>query len=172
MTTHYEKLESPIGELLLLGDEDALTAIRFEDEDGAREVGADWRRGGSALEEAARQLTAYFAGERTEFDLCLAPRGTPFMKRVWKELERIPFGATISYGELARRVGNPNASRAVGAANGKNPIPIVVPCHRVIGADGSLTGFAGGLDIKRRLLRHEGVGIADPAAQTTFLETT
>jgi methylated-DNA-[protein]-cysteine S-methyltransferase len=105
--------------------------------------------------EAVRQLSEYFAGERKEFDFPLAPEGTEFQRAVWKRLQEIPYGQTISYGELARRVGNPKASRAVGAANGKNPIPIVIPCHRVIGADGKLTGFGGGLPIKEALLAIE-----------------
>ncbi|HEY8022769.1 MAG TPA: methylated-DNA--[protein]-cysteine S-methyltransferase [Thermoanaerobaculia bacterium] len=104
----------------------------------------------------AAQLAEYFAGRRRDFDLELDPPGTPFQRQVWGELARIPYGATVSYGELARRVGRPNASRAVGAANGANPIPIVLPCHRVIGSDGSLTGYGGGLPIKRALLSLEG----------------
>lgn len=104
---------------------------------------------------AARQLDEYFAGERREFDLPLAPRGTGFQERVWRALLAIPFGVTRSYGELARTIGRPSASRAVGAANGKNPIAIIVPCHRVIGANGTLTGYGGGLPIKRWLLEHE-----------------
>jgi methylated-DNA-[protein]-cysteine S-methyltransferase len=103
------------------------------------------------------QLEQYFCRERRRFELTLAPAGTPFQLRVWAELERIPYGETISYGELARRLGDPKAVRAVGRANGANPIPIVVPCHRVIGADGSLTGYGGGLGVKRRLLELEGV---------------
>jgi O-6-methylguanine DNA methyltransferase len=103
-----------------------------------------------------RQLEEYFAGERREFDLTLAPEGTPFERSVWEELRRIPFGETRSYGEIARAIGRPNAFRAVGRANGANPIPIVVPCHRVIGSDGSLTGFGGGLEAKSRLLEIEG----------------
>jgi methylated-DNA-[protein]-cysteine S-methyltransferase len=104
------------------------------------------------LGEAVRQLRAYFAGELQAFDLPLAPQGTPFQLAVWKHLCEIPYGETISYGELARRIGNPNASRAVGLANGSNPIPIVIPCHRVIGSNGKLTGYGGGLPIKEKLL--------------------
>jgi methylated-DNA-[protein]-cysteine S-methyltransferase len=108
------------------------------------------------LAAARAQLDAYFAGEITSFDLPLSPRGTPFQQRVWAALRDIPFGETTSYGELARRIGDPKAVRAVGAANGRNPLPLVVPCHRVIGADGSLVGFGGGMDRKRWLLQHEG----------------
>lgn len=152
----YEMMESPVGPLLLAGNREGLSRIVFPIDGRAASPGAGWRRGSPALSEAIRQLGEYFDGERTEFDLPLAPDGTEFQRRVWQELRRIPYGRTISYGELARRVGNPRASRAVGAANGKNPISIVVPCHRVIGADGSLTGFGGGLPVKRRLLQLEG----------------
>jgi methylated-DNA-[protein]-cysteine S-methyltransferase len=111
------------------------------------------------LDEARRQLEAYFAGELRDFDLPLAPEGSEFQLRVWEQLRAIPYGETISYGELARRVGDPAAARAVGLANGRNPLPVIVPCHRVIGADGSLTGFGGGLERKRRLLELE-AGVA------------
>jgi methylated-DNA-[protein]-cysteine S-methyltransferase len=111
------------------------------------------------LDEARRQLEAYFAGELREFDLPLAPEGSEFQLRVWEQLRAIPYGETISYGELARRVGDPAAARAVGLANGRNPLPVIVPCHRVIGADGALTGFGGGLERKRRLLELE-AGVA------------
>ncbi len=107
------------------------------------------------VDAATRQLREYFAGERREFELPLDPRGSEFQKRVWSALRNIPYGTTISYGELAHRVGQPTAARAVGAANGRNPIPIVIPCHRVIGKDGSLTGFGGGLPLKERLLELE-----------------
>lgn len=158
---HHLELDTPIGSLLLLADEDGLREIRFPVEGGHR-IEAEWTRGGALLEEAARQLTDYFAGERREFDLPLAPEGTGFMKTVWMELRRIPFGQTLSYGELARRLGRPGAARAVGTANRRNPLPICVPCHRVVGSDGSLTGFAGGLETKRRLLEHEGCAAASP----------
>lgn len=107
------------------------------------------------MREVIRQLHGYFSGELESFDLELSPQGTPFQQRVWKELLKIPYGETISYGELARRIGNPNASRAVGLANGSNPIPIIIPCHRVIGSNGKLTGYGGGLPIKERLLALE-----------------
>jgi methylated-DNA-[protein]-cysteine S-methyltransferase len=115
----------------------------------------DWQRDDRAFAIARAQLGEYFAGERFEFDLPLGATGTQFQRKVWSELCRIPYGATASYGELARRVGQPGAARAVGLANGSNPLPIVVPCHRVIGADGSLTGFGGGIERKRWLLVHE-----------------
>src|SRR5688572_5445971 len=127
---------SPIGPLTLHAQDGALTGIWMEDRDLA-----ELRNDSPPLAEARRQLEAYFAGDLHEFDLPLAPSGSDFQLRVWSELSRIPYGETISYGELARRVGDPTKARAVGAANGRNPLPVIVPCHRVIGADGSLTGF-------------------------------
>lgn len=155
MTLCWDTMDSPVGELLLVAHGERLRVIRFEREE-PHEPPADARRGGAALKRAARQLGEYFQGRRRTFDLELDPVGTPFQRRVWRELGRIGYGATITYGDLARRVGNPRASRAVGAANGQNPIPIVLPCHRVIGSDGRLTGFGGGLDVKRWLLELEG----------------
>ena len=141
-------IETPIGLLTLQADEAAVTAIRF---------GADGAQDASPLLDAAEaQLREYFAGTRRTFDLPLAPRGTDFQLGVWQALRAIPFGETWSYAQLAARIGNASAMRAVGAANGRNPIPIIVPCHRVIGADGSLTGFGGGLPAKMFLLRLEG----------------
>jgi len=149
----YTHIATPIGRLLIAGDEHAVRHIRFERHNSPA---PGWIRGETLpLREASEQLEAYFARRCRAFDLPLAPEGTAFQKRVWSELERIPFGETLSYGELARRVGDPGASRAVGAANGANPIPIVIPCHRVVGSDGRLTGFGGGLDVKARLLELE-----------------
>jgi methylated-DNA-[protein]-cysteine S-methyltransferase len=146
----YSTLTTPIGELLLIADADgALTAVHLPGRHGPT---AGMRRDDALLEPARRQLSEYFAGERTAFDLPLRPQGAPFQLRVWEALTRIPYGETASYGEIAAGLGHPAASRAVGAANGRNPIAIVVPCHRVIGADGSLTGYAGGLECKRALL--------------------
>ena len=154
MTTYYTYVESPVGPLLLTSDGERLTGIFFDYE--SVNVTA-WVRSDDAAPfgETERQLGEYFAGARSDFDLPLAPSGTDFQRRVWTELTHIPYGVTISYGELARRVGNPNASRAVGLANGRNPIPIVVPCHRVIGANGTLTGYGGGLERKQLLLALE-----------------
>lgn len=159
MTTCHTVIDSPIGPLTLVTDGEALTGLYMETHRhtepsawGSR-VEADDAPG--VLREAARQLGEYFAGERTDFDLPLRPRGTPFQQAVWQGLRSIGYGETISYAELARRVGSPSASRAVGLANGRNPISVVVPCHRVIGADGSLTGYGGGVDRKRRLLELE-----------------
>ena len=129
--------------------------ILFSTEGRPARPDSAWQEDASALAEVARQLKAYFAGELENFDLSLSPHGTPFQQRVWSELQKIPYGKTISYGELARRIGNPKASRAVGLANGSNPISIVIPCHRVIGSNGKLTGYGGGLPIKEKLLALE-----------------
>jgi methylated-DNA-[protein]-cysteine S-methyltransferase len=151
----YTRMESPVGRLVLVGDEAGLRQVWFAEGRRAEVVERDWRDDKAAFVEAVRQLRAYFAGELREFALELAPVGTDFQLRVWRELQRIGYGETISYGELARRVGNAKAARAVGLANGSNPLPIIVPCHRVIGGDGSLTGFGGGLPNKKWLLELE-----------------
>ena len=156
MKTYYSMMESPLGTLVLTSDGAALTGIYMDGQrNGSR--GDDWVEQDDAapLPEARAQLREYFEGERTAFDLPLASVGSDFQRQVWQELHRSPYGATISYGELARRVGKPRAAQAVGAANGRNPLPIVVPCHRVIGADGSLVGYGGGLPRKQRLLALE-----------------
>jgi methylated-DNA-[protein]-cysteine S-methyltransferase len=153
---NYCYLESPIGTLLIAGDNDAVRRIDFPKKGRPGRPEPHWiesERGPVA--EAVRQLREYFAGQRTRFDLPLAPEGTPFQRNVWRHLQDIPFGETISYGELARRIGSPKASRAVGGANHSNPLPIVIPCHRVIGSNGKLTGFGGGLPTKEALLALE-----------------
>ena len=155
MPLAFTYLESPIGTLLLAGDTDGLQQILFSTNGFPARPDPEWKENPSALGGVIAQLRAYFAGELEAFDLSLAPKGTPFQQRVWKELGNIPYGETISYGELARRLGNSNASRAVGLANGANPIPIVIPCHRVIGSNGKLTGYGGGLPIKEKLLALE-----------------
>lgn len=159
-----KQLNTPVGLLRLVASDRALVAILWEDEDGARFDGAMPADGHPVLDEAERQLNDYFAGRRTAFDLPLEPEGTPFQKKVWTALTRIPFGRTASYRDIAVSIGDPNACRAVGAANGRNPIPIVVPCHRVIGTSGKLTGFAGGLENKSFLLAHESGGLPFSAA--------
>ncbi|HEX7187332.1 MAG TPA: methylated-DNA--[protein]-cysteine S-methyltransferase [Actinomycetes bacterium] len=147
-TTFTTTVDSPVGQLLLTSDGESLTRLLF-----AAAPDPDWSTEPCAvLDRAVAQLAEYFAGERTDFDLPLEPAGTPFQLTVWQALRDIPYAETINYGQLALRVGNAKASRAVGLANGRNPISIVVPCHRVIGADGSLTGYGGGLDRKRTLL--------------------
>jgi methylated-DNA-[protein]-cysteine S-methyltransferase len=146
------EISTPVGRLRLAGDEKGLRSISFQNRFPPAAPAESSLRTEEPFREAIAQLEAYFAGALRRFDLPLAPEGTPFQREVWSELTAIPYGETVSYGGLARRLGRPAASRAVGAANGQNPIPIVIPCHRVIGADGSLTGFGGGLAIKRRLL--------------------
>lgn len=153
---NYLYLDSPLGRLLIAGDRDTLQRVEFPADGKPRKPRAGWMESSAgALEQAARQLREYFSGSRKQFHLRLAPEGTAFQRAVWRELQNIPYGETISYGELARRIGNANASRAVGAANGANPIPIVIPCHRVIGANGKLIGFGGGLPLKEKLLALE-----------------
>jgi methylated-DNA-[protein]-cysteine S-methyltransferase len=159
-TLWRREMDSPIGTLTIVSDRDAIVAIWFEAEvaDGHSALGRTIEAAGgehAVLDRTIEQLDEYFRGERTEFELPLAPQGTPFQQQAWLALREIPFGETITYGEQARRLGDPNKSRAVGAANGKNPIPIVVPCHRVVGANGHLTGYAGGLGTKAWLLDHE-----------------
>jgi methylated-DNA-[protein]-cysteine S-methyltransferase len=151
----YTYLPSPIGSLLIAADNAGLREITFPKNGVPASPQPDWREDSSAFTEPIRQLCAYFAGELETFNLPLAPQGTPFQQTVWSELLKIPYGETISYGQLARFIGNPNASRAVGLANGSNPIPILIPCHRVIGSDGKLTGYGGGLPIKEKLLALE-----------------
>jgi methylated-DNA-[protein]-cysteine S-methyltransferase len=152
----HTNVDSPIGELLLVGDGESLSGLYMQEGRTRRAVPSSWRRADEPFAAAREQLGQYFAGERTEFDLPLVMAGTEFERSVWAELERIPYGQTTSYGEIARRVGRPERARAVGAANGRNPISVIVPCHRVIGADGSLTGYDGGLERKRFLLELEG----------------
>lgn len=152
----YTHLETPIGPLLIAGDDAHLRNVGFPREGRAVAAQPDWIRDARPLRHAAEQLEAYFAGERTDFDLSLAFSGNAFEEAVWRATAEIPYGATLSYGEIARAIGEPvSASRAVGAAAGANPLPIVIPCHRIIGADGSLTGFGGGLKIKSFLLSLE-----------------
>lgn len=148
-------VDSPIGTLLLCGDGEALHGLWMQDGHRPRVPDPGWRRHDAAFAAVRAQLAEYFAGERTAFHLPLVMDGTPFQQRVWAALREIPYGETRSYGELARRVGRPEAARAVGLANGRNPISVIVPCHRVIGADGSLTGFGGGIERKRTLLALE-----------------
>ena len=155
MTTYYTYMDSPIGSLLLAGDGESLHLLGFPGGKMKRRHEAGWAPAASRFKPAIAQLNSYFAGELKEFDLPLAPPGTEFQRKVWSALQEIPYGETRSYGELAREVGNANASRAVGAANGRNPIPVIIPCHRVIGGNGSLTGFGGGLETKQHLLKLE-----------------
>jgi methylated-DNA-[protein]-cysteine S-methyltransferase len=151
----YRSLDSPIGPLLIAGDEKGLRFLLFSRGRHAVEPEPDWETDRGLLKEPVKQLNAYFAGKLQTFDVPLAPEGTPFQSQVWRALCDIPYGETTSYGELAKRIGNPKAVRAVGLANGSNPISIIIPCHRVIGSNGSLTGYGGGLPIKQALLALE-----------------
>lgn len=151
----YSRIETMVGPLLLTADDTGLRSISFENGRRPPRPDPSWQKDGSRLRETIQQLRAYFARKLQKFDLPLAPNGTPFQLKVWEELCEIPYRETMSYGELARRIGNPNACRAVGLANGANPIPIIIPCHRVIGSNGKLTGYGGGLPIKEKLLALE-----------------
>ncbi|HRE80088.1 MAG TPA: methylated-DNA--[protein]-cysteine S-methyltransferase [Opitutaceae bacterium] len=159
MTSYYKVFRAPVGRLKLISEDDALAAVLWEkdeDEPGRVPLGdAVENNEHPVLLETEKQLREYFAGQRETFALKLAFNGTDFQRAVWDALRTIPFGETRSYGQIAQQIGSPSAVRAVGAANGKNPISIIVPCHRVIGANGKLTGFAGGLEVKDFLLRHE-----------------
>lgn len=152
---YYCYLDTPIGELLVAGDDDGLGMVGFPEGSMRREPEPDWIFNEKELAEACRQLSEYFAGQRKRFELKLNPSGTEFQRQVLDELVKIPYGTTVSYSDVARRIGRPKAVRAVGAANGRNPIPVIIPCHRVIGAHGDLTGFGGGLPTKEALLRLE-----------------
>jgi methylated-DNA-[protein]-cysteine S-methyltransferase len=148
----YTTVQSPIGELLLLGDQQALRGLYMQDGRKPVRIAARWQAGTAPFAAVIAQLREYFAGRRITFDVPLVLVGTQFERRVWTALQEIPYGETVSYGELARRIGQPSAARAVGLANARNPISVIVPCHRVIGANGTLTGYGGGLERKRALL--------------------
>ena len=150
--TRYRIVDSPVGLLTVAGQGDCLTNLVMEDAAHPPSDASQWVEDAGALPDVVAQLAAYFAGERTGFDVALRPAGTNFQQRVWDALSEIPYGETRTYGEIARQIGQPGAARAVGLANGRNPIPVIVPCHRVIGANGALAGYAGGLRAKRALL--------------------
>ena len=151
----YTTIKSPIGPLLLAGDDAGLRFVHFATSRRPQSPQPDWTEDKAPFKEVARQLDAYFKGKLKDFDLPLALDGTDFQLLVWRNLHKIPYGETVSYGQLAKRIGNPAAARAVGLANGSNPIPIIIPCHRVIGSNGDLTGFGGGLPVKKKLLALE-----------------
>jgi methylated-DNA-[protein]-cysteine S-methyltransferase len=151
----YTSMESPIGPLLLAGDERGLSVVHFVNGRRPKSPPRTWVEDKKPFKEVVRQLQAYFEGKLKEFELPLVLEGTEFQLRVWRNLQIIPYGETVSYGQLAKRIGSPDAARAVGLANGSNPIPIIIPCHRVIGSNGDLTGFGGGLPIKKKLLALE-----------------
>jgi methylated-DNA-[protein]-cysteine S-methyltransferase len=152
---YYSYIASPLGSLLVAGDAAGLKLIHFQRGTTPHPLAPDWHEDRQPLRQAIDQIEAYFAGTLRQFTLALAPQGTPFQHAVWRALQDIPYGETTSYGALARQLGKPQASRAVGAANGRNPLAIVIPCHRVVGSTGKLTGYAGGLDIKQALLAFE-----------------
>ncbi|HLA30414.1 MAG TPA: methylated-DNA--[protein]-cysteine S-methyltransferase [Pseudomonas sp.] len=160
---HYRYHDSPIGRLLLAADESGLRQLLMDIQDKPWQIGEHWREATSELDAVCRQLDEYFAGRRQQFELRLAPQGTPFQQAVWQALQRIPFGHTSCYSALAEQIARPKAVRAVGAANGANPIAVIIPCHRVIGRDGSLTGYAGGLPRKALLLQLEGAQLPEQA---------
>ena len=170
MTTFYTTFASPVGPLQLMSDGASLTGLHTDSDKHRPAIQSDWIRDDNVapFAQTTAQLRAYFDGALTEFDLPLAPHGTAFQMTVWRELRNIRYGETISYAELARRIGRPTASRAVGHSNARNPISIILPCHRVIGADNSLTGYAGGLDRKRMLLAHEAGAYAPLFAGDSF----
>lgn len=157
-TTCFTTAPSPIGDLLMTAEDGALTRLWTRPHDGVLTTAEGWERTDTPFESVLRELDDYWNGRLRKFSVSLAPKGTDFQQRVWRELTKIPYGTTISYGELARRIGRPGAARPAGGACGRNPIAVIVPCHRVIGAHGSLTGYGGGLDRKQQLLTLEGAG--------------
>lgn len=157
LSFQYTYIDTPIGALLLVGMEETLHYVGFSQGKMQITPAPHWLQNDQILSQCKVQLTEYFNGNRQSFDLTLSPSGTEFQCQVWQQLQQIPFGKTCSYQDIAQGINRPKSVRAVGAANGRNPLPIVIPCHRVIGADGSLTGFGGGLEAKRYLLQLEGV---------------
>ena len=168
MTIYYDRFDSPIGPLTVAADDNGVRHILFAENRHDAKGREQWQRNPDAVAEPRRQLLEYLQGKRRRFDLILAPAGTDFQLDVWQMLAQIPFGATWSYKELAERLGKPTATRAVGAANGRNPLPIVLPCHRVIGNNGALTGFGGGLPTKVALLKLEGVPVEEERVPDLF----
>ncbi len=164
----YTYTKSPFGDILLARTEAGLTHICFQTGKRPMNPKPEWRRAEGPLTDAIDQLRGYLYGDRQDFDLPLAPEGTSFQLAVWRALQTIPIGETVSYQDIARKIGRPAACRAVGAANGRNPLPIVIPCHRVIGADGRLTGYGGGIRIKEWLLKHEGARFTQPGEQLSL----
>jgi methylated-DNA-[protein]-cysteine S-methyltransferase len=167
----YAVVQTPIGDVVVWGEDQTLAGLGFADSPKSARIDPAWPRDDAAFARVAEQLAAYFGGQLTQFDLTLATGGTLFQRRVWDALRDIPYGATTTYAELAVELGDPRAVRAVGTANGRNPISIVIPCHRVVGSDGSLTGYGGGLPRKRWLLAHEQANLfprGDPLLETVL----
>ncbi len=159
MQFYYDILPSPIGKLLIIADESALKEIIFETNRQKHVINEEWILGSYLIENAKKELNSYFSGQQKEFTVEIDPDGTPFQKQIWKEVKSIPHGQVCSYEDIANRIDHPSACRAVGRANSQNPIPIIIPCHRVIGKSGKLTGYSGGLDKKQSLLLLEGIPI-------------
>jgi methylated-DNA-[protein]-cysteine S-methyltransferase len=165
-TTYYGYIDSPLGQLFVQGERQIVTGLYMPQHKGWYGPEESWQESDAPFLAVRQQMAEYFAGQRQEFDVPLKLAGTPFQRRVWRELTRIPFGKTITYAELAQRIIRPKGSRAVGHANGRNPISILVPCHRVIGAGGKLAGFAGGVEVKRWLLEFERAALADECGRS------
>jgi len=161
----YDIISSPIGDLLLVASENGLKEIRFEAENQNFQIDQEWIFSPEKLQQVKRELNEYFTGERTSFSIPLSPEGTPFQKQIWKELQSIPYGKTCSYQDIANQIQKPNSCRAVGMANGKNPIPIIIPCHRIIGKNGKLVDYAGGLHKKLKLLQIEKANFLEKSSQ-------
>ena len=161
MQLYYDILPSPIGELLILAQKSALRKIAFQTKEQAHTINSEWIHGSELIEETKNELEAYFAGHLKQFSVQVNPHGTPFQKQIWKAVQAIPHGQVCSYQDVATSINNPSACRAVGRANSQNPIPIIIPCHRVIGKNGKLTGYAGGLGRKQTLLEVEDINIED-----------
>lgn len=161
MKTYYSFVPTPVGDFLVVGTESELQFTAFSSGKQKRPINDSWVRDAAPIASAIEQIQAYFSGERTEFDLSYHAEGTPFQQAVWNLLEQIPFGTTLTYGAIAEKLNRTGGAQAVGAACGSNPLPIVIPCHRVIGTDGSMTGFGGGLPIKHQLLNHEGIPVGE-----------
>ena len=159
---YYDYLETPHGRMLLVSSGKGLCGVHFVGQKHYPKLDGTWKRDPRALQQAKRELQEYFAGERKRFDVPLAAEGTPFQRAVWREIAKVACGETITYAELARRAGYPGSARAAGSATGRNPLGVIVPCHRIVGADGSLTGYAGGLSRKKALLALEGAAISRP----------
>lgn len=153
---YYINYQSPLGEITLTANKDGLTALSFCQGKSPITINSDWEENATIFSEVVKQLNEYFSGSRTSFNLALAPKGTPFQQKVWQALTKIKQGETKTYAWLAKAINNEKAVRAVGTANGANPIALIIPCHRVIGSNGKLTGYAGGLSLKAKLLMHEG----------------
>lgn len=168
MQYYFDILPSPIGDLLILAQEFALKEIIFQPKDQAHQINPEWIRGSELIEHTKSELSAYFSGHLKEFTVQVNPCGTPFQKKIWKEVMSIPYGQVCSYQDIANKINHTSACRAVGRANAQNPIPIIIPCHRVIGKSGKLTGYAGGLNRKQKLLNIEGIKIEQNPTQYTL----